>query len=508
MDIHFGRYQLHVSQRQLTGPDGPVELSARSLDILAQLLMRPDQVISKADLLDTVWPGLFVGENTLQVHVSALRRALGEGMIATVHGRGYKYAGPSPTGTYAPSSALARPAAETASPRKPSIAVLPFENRSGDPEQVYFSDGITEDIIIGLSRHRDFVVIARNSSFRYRGENTDLTEVARTLDVQYIVEGSVRKVGKRVRVSVTLTETTLAAHVWGEHFDRDLADIFSIQDEITEMIAARLARQTRTAMVTRSRARPTENMSAYDLYLRARQLAARDETVFEGEPLLRRAIDLDSQFAPAFALLGFVEVTKSFLSLEYDPAQSRLENGLALAKIALDLDPDETFAHLIAGYAQLYLGRFSQARTSLDRAVALNPNDPFVLSIHALFLSYTGHADDGLRELDEAQRLDPFAVGWFDDFRGIILTSAGRYREAVACYAGQETLTSWSLGYLTFGLAELGETEKARRTLARFKALWPQLSTDKIVEYEMCYFEDPAMCARFQAVFRRLEADN
>ena len=297
MDLQFGNYRLERAKRLLIGPDGPVELSARSFDILDTLLGKPDEVVGKADLFDTVWPGLVVEENTLQVHISALRKALPPGMIMTVHGRGYKYAGPKPLVA----------TAESPEKRRPSIAVLPFDNMSGDPEQDYFSDGITEDIIAELGKFKDFLVIARNSSFQFRGMANDLAEVVKKLGVQYVVEGSVRKAANRIRVSAQLIDAPSATHVWAEHYDRELDDIFAIQDEITQMISARLARQARTAIASRTRARPTGNMSAYESYLRALQLAGQYDTVIQAEPYLQKAVELDPEFAGARAMLGFVE---------------------------------------------------------------------------------------------------------------------------------------------------------------------------------------------------------
>lgn len=254
MDLEFGNYRLNWAERLLLGPKGPVKLSARSFDILAMLIERPGEVIGKTELFDAVWPGLVVEENTLQVHISALRKLLSAEMIVTVHGRGYKYAGPKPFVAMA----------EATAPSRASIAVLPFDNMSGDREQDYFSDGITEDIITQLGKFREFLVIARNSSFQFRDKANDLGEVAKKLGVQYVVEGSVRKSNNRVRISVQLTDASSMAHVWGEHYDRELDDIFAIQDEITQMIAARLARQARTAIASLARARPTDNMSAYE----------------------------------------------------------------------------------------------------------------------------------------------------------------------------------------------------------------------------------------------------
>jgi len=503
MDLQFGSYRLKRAERLLLGPNGPVELSARSFDILALLLERPDQVIGKTELFDTVWPGMVVEENTLQVHISALRKALETGMIMTVHGRGYKYAGPRPVSAQATNDA-AEAASEKPISHKPSIAVLPFDNMSGDPEQDYFSDGITEDIIAELGKFREFLVIARNSSFRFRGKANDVAEVAKKLGVQYVVEGSVRKIGNRVRVTVQLIDASSAAHVWGEHYDRELTDIFAIQDEITQMIAARLARQARTAIASHARARPTDNMSAYDLYLRALQLAATYDTVDKAEPFLRQAVKLDPRFAAAHAMLGFVESIK-FYWVYCNP--DHLHAGLEMAKTALQLDPDEAYGHLATGFALLYLHRFRQAEISLDRAVALNPNDPFILSIRALLLNYTNRPEEGLREIYEAQRRDPFALGWYEDFRGIILTTAGRYREATACYAKMEAVTSWSLAHLTVCHFELGEIKQAQDTLARLKANWPGLLIDEITDNELDFFEDPAICSRYREILKRVERE-
>ncbi|MFI0845957.1 winged helix-turn-helix domain-containing tetratricopeptide repeat protein [Mesorhizobium sp. IMUNJ 23232] len=492
MDLEFGNYRLKRAERLLLGPSGPVELSARSFDILALLLDRPDEVVGKTELFDAVWPGLVVEENTLQVHISALRRLLSAEMIATVHGRGYKYAGPKPFVAMA----------EATAPSRASIAVLPFDNMSGDREQDFFSDGITEDIIAGLGRFKEFLVIARNSSFQFRGKANDLAEVAEKLGVQYVVDGSVRKIGNRIRVTVQLTDASSMAHVWGEHYDRQLDDIFAIQDEITQMIAARLARQARTAISSRARARPTDNMSAYEFYLRALQLAPFYETAHEAEPFLRQAIKLDPRFAAAHAMLSFVESFKFYW--DYDNP-GHLHSGLEIARTALRLDPDEAYGHLATGFAHFFLRQYRQAEISLDRAVALNPNDPFILSTRALFLSYTDRPEEGLGEITEAQRRDPYAVGWYDDYRGTILTSAERYREAIACFAKMATVPSWSLVRLTICHSELDEISQAQDLLAKVKAHYAGLSLDEIVDKELDFFKDPAICSRYRAILRRVD---
>ena len=492
MDLEFGNYRLKRAERLLLGPGGPMELSARSFDILAMLLERPDDVIGKTELFETVWPGLVVEDNTLQVHISALRKLLPAEMIVTVHGRGYKYAGPKPLGAMA----------EVASPSRASIAVLPFGNMSDDREQDYFSDGITEDIITQLGKFREFLVIARNSSFRFRGKANDVATVAKKLGVQYVVEGSVRKIGNRVRVTVQLIDASSTAHIWGEHYDRELDDIFAIQDEITQMIAARLARQARTAITLRARARPTDNMSAYEFYLRALQLAAVYDAAHDAEPFLRQAVKLDPQFAAAHAMLGVVETLK-FFWVFYN--SDYLHSTLEMAKTSLQLDPDEPYGHLATGFALLYLRQFRQAEISLDRAVALNPNDPFILSIRALFLNYTDRPEEALGEIAEAQRRDPYAVGWYDDFRGIILTTTGRYREAIGCYATLATVPRWSLIRLVICHFELGEIKHAKDTLVKVKAQYPGLRLEEIVASEVDFYVDPAVCGRYLSILQSVD---
>jgi TolB-like protein len=493
MDWEFGNYRLERTSRLLVGPEGSTELSAPSFDILDMLLSKAEDVVSKAELFDTVWPGRIVEENTLQVHISALRKVLPAGMIMTVHGRGYKFAGPMP---FASAKAFEEK-------RRPSIAVLPFDNMSGDPEQDYFSDGITEDIIAELSKFKEFLVIARNSSFQFRGKANDLSEVARKLNVQYVVEGSVRKIANRVRVSAQLIDTSSIAHVWAEHYDRDLNDIFAIQDEITQMVTARLARQTRTAIAFRSRGRPTGNISAYESYLRALHLASQYDTVTQAEPFLQKAVVLDPEFAGARAMLGFVESIKYYWSYDH----GHLESGLKTARAALQLDPEEAYGHLASGFALMYMRRFREAEPSLDRAVALNPNDPFILSIRALFLSFVGRTEAALVELEQAQKRDPFAVGWFEDFHGIILTGAGRYRDALASFVKMETVPAWTLVYMTICHAELGELRQAESLLARIKTSYPQfpgITLDGILKEEI-FYGDPVILDRFSTILQRID---
>src|SRR6266852_2041508 len=271
--ISFGPFCLDLGQRKLSFQGTPVRLGSRALDILHVLALANGDVVSKDQLLEKVWPGLAVEENNIQVHISALRKELdqrtkGESFVVTVPGRGYRLMGLERISETKQS--------QSGSPHGPtipgtSIAVLPFQNMSGDPEQEYFADGIVEDIIPGLSRIKWLFVIARNSSFTYKGRAVDVKQVGRELGVRYILEGSVRKAGQRVRITGQLIDAASGNHVWAERYDRELVDIFAVQDEVVNKIAARLEGRLAASIAQRVRRKPTQSMAAYECILRARE---------------------------------------------------------------------------------------------------------------------------------------------------------------------------------------------------------------------------------------------
>ena len=260
-------------------------------------------------------------------------------------------------------------------PDKPSIAVLPFTNMSGDPDQEYFSDGITEDIITELSRFHEFTVIARNSSFRYKGLSPKIEDVGRELGVKYVVEGSVRKIGNRVRVTAQLIDSTSAAHIWAERYDRGLDDIFAIQDEVTEAVVARIAEGIKGARALHARSRPSHSATAYDLVLQARPYrtaytAAASKTAAR---LLRQATEIDPNFALAHASLAFVRAGEFEEGWTDDP-DAVLAEALAAAKRAVALDDSDGYAHASLAYVLLKYGEFDHAEHEIGVALSLNPN--------------------------------------------------------------------------------------------------------------------------------------
>src|SRR5262252_11096325 len=302
-EISFGRFRLDLARHELRRDKRLVRLGSRALDILCVLASAGGKVVSKDELMAQVWGGVVVEEHNIQVHISALRRAFeedgdGESWIVTVPGRGYRFLG-SPNPPAADKSAPARslPVAD-----EPTLAVLPFLNLSGDPEQEYFSDGMVEEIITALSRIRWLFVTARNSTFAYKGQNVDVKRVGRELGVRYVLEGSVRRSGDRVRIAAQLIDAGTGAHLWADHFDGPLEDVFDLQDKVASSVAGVIEPALQEAETARSTGRPTTDLAAYDLYLRAHAMVSSSaRQIPQALPLLEQAIARDPDYGPALA---------------------------------------------------------------------------------------------------------------------------------------------------------------------------------------------------------------
>ncbi|HJR21613.1 MAG TPA: adenylate/guanylate cyclase domain-containing protein [Dongiaceae bacterium] len=353
---------------------------------------------------------------------------------------------------------------------KISIAVLPFDNMSGDPNDLYFSDGITEDIITELSRFRELYVVARNSSFQFRGGNNDIREIGRKLDAKFVIEGSVRRAGNRIRITVQLIEAAVLAHIWSDRYDRDMVDVFAIQEEIARTIAIRVVGQTRTSMVERSRARP--NLSAYDLFLKARQMiwsydGAIDQ---EWEKLLLRVIEMDVQFAaPSYGMLADNYIVHFIATGEPE----HLKKALSLGRQAIAANRDDAWANYGIALALLYANSMQDSDFYLRRAIELNPNDVNFLGIHALWLGYAGRGEEGLAVIADAIRRDP--LDWLWDIQGILFLMLGRYREAVSAFRNMTSVPNWKNCQLAYCLAKCGDIEQAKKALLDYRPRTPGL---------------------------------
>jgi adenylate cyclase len=384
---------------------------------------------------------------------------------------------------------------------KASIAILPFTNMGGDKEQDYFSDGITEDIITEISRFRELRVIARNSSFAFRGQNLAVAEIARKLGVQFVVEGSVRKAGNRLRITAQLIEASTDRHVWAERYDRNIEDIFSTQDEIARTVAAIAAGHVTTAAAARSRTRPTESLSAYDLILQARAMLNRygrhAEDRAEAETLVARAIGIDSQYSAAHAMMARILALQS----EYDVDAGRLERAADFARRAIKLDPDEPMGHAVLGYCLTYLKRVPEAGAHLEKAAQLNSNDVLIAIYRALWLCYAGRVAEALGNMQDVLKCDPFGPEWFWGAYSIVLVVAGRFNEAIATFEKMVLPHQWELVYAAIAQVNMQNMSAARELVARATRSNPGLSLEDNVRYDP--FVDPALTERLVSDLRK-----
>ena len=352
---------------------------------------------------------------------------------------------------------------------RPSIAVLPLTNLSGDPDQEYFSDGITEDIITELSRFHEFAVIARNSSFRYKGQSPKIEDVGRDLGAKFILEGSVRKMGNRVRVTAQLVDSTSGAHIWAERYDRDLDDIFSIQDEVTEAVVARVAEGIKLAHTLHVRSRPPQSASAYDLVLQARpyRIAHTATGSAIAVRLLRQAIELDSKFALAHASLAFVLTGQCEEAAVADP-DATLAEALSAGKQAVALDDSDGYAHASLAYVLLKYDEYEQAEREIGVALSLNPNHCNIIMTSAWTSVVNGDPGRAIELIQRARRLNPLMGGWELWTLGEAYLDAKRYQDALDSFAKVTDPPMFQFLDRAVCLAYLGRLEDAHRSLRTY----------------------------------------
>jgi TolB-like protein/Tfp pilus assembly protein PilF len=315
---------------------------------------------------------------------------------------------------------------------KPSVAVLPFVNMSGDPEQQYLSDGITEDIITELSRFQTLFVMARNSSSQFQGD-LDVTRIGRELGVRYLAEGSVRQIGERLRINAQLVDATNGNHLWAEHYDRDALDMLAVQDEIVRAIATALGHRLEAAGRDRALRMSPQALSAYDYVLRSEALLNRfnrDDNV-EARRLAESAVALDPKSALAHTQLGWTRCM-DYISGWVEDRAGALEAAFAAARRAVLLDDADCRARWLLGNVHIYRREFDEARYHLRKAIALNPNDVEARGIYAFYLIAVGEIEAALDQFDFAKRYNPFEFNWMTWYRGIALFTARRYDEAIA----------------------------------------------------------------------------
>jgi TolB-like protein len=362
-------------------------------------------------------------------------------------------------------------AAERAAPLpdKPSIAVLPFLNLSGDATQAYFSDGITNDIITELSRFRSMFVISRHSSFAYRDASLSVQQIGRDLGVHYVVEGSVSRVGDRIRVNAELVDARAGHQLWADRYDRSLAEIFAVQDELVRTIVSTLDRRIDVAGRLRTAAMSDSSLRAYDLYLRA--AAAQDRNTKAdyryAQECLERAIALDPGLAQAYHHLSLVKFF-NWMELWVDDRDRVFGEAFDAAREALARDNTDSMVQAHLGMLHMYRREFDEAGLRFAEALRLNPNDSRALGLYGLFLAAIGRAGEAIAQFEHAERLNPLRPGWLNRLKGIACFSAGRYAEAITAFKASGGAVNQERGWLAASYALAGGRDEAHAYLQSF----------------------------------------
>jgi TolB-like protein len=524
LSFRFADFELDDARRELRRGGADVHIEPQVFDLLVHLIRHRDRAVGRSELVDVLWQGRAVSEATISSRIAAARRAIGDNgddqkFIRTLHGRGFRFIGEvapalqqSSGTTESDNAGEVRQDIPTSNPpslpEKPSIAVLPFQNMSGDPDQEYFADGLTEDIITDLARQPWFFVIARNSSFAYKGEKIDVRQIARELGVRYVLEGSVRRVGNRVRVNVQLIDAAVGNHLWAERHDRELAGIFDLQDDITDNVIAAVGSQILVAEATRARRKPTHSIDAWDLVIQAVPHMWRMNTQEHrrAEELLQQAIVLDPHYAHAYALLGWTYITMFNLDTRR-PIGEFTGKALDAGERAVALDDQNPWGHLVFGLGHARRRRPETAVAHLTRSVELNPS--FALGYAGLgyALACGGQPERGLESLERAHRLsprDPFLAIYAPIVRYMAYFALGRYEEVIAVCRATAALHpdhagAWRLMTVSLGL--LGRVDEARAALAQTLTLQPDLSSAHVANDTV--YAKPADRERFLEGLRR-----
>ncbi len=504
MPFVFGDCLLDPDRRELSRGSEVIATGPQVFDLLVYLVENRERVVSRDSLLDAVWNGRIVSESTLASHINAARKAIGDSgqeqrLIRTVARKGFRFVGdvreaPASDGPDSLRSRTTTSAEDSAQalilPDKPSIAVLPFLNLSGDPAQDYFIDGVVEDIVSALSRIRWLFVIARNSSFTYKGRAVDVKQVGRELGVRYVLEGSMRKAANRVRITGQLIDATTGAHIWAERFEGTLDDIFELQDQISASVVGAIARQLELAEIERAKRKPTDSLDAYDYYLRGRanlNLGTR-EAIDEGLPLFIKAIELDSDYAAAYAMAAWCHFWRKVNGWMTDRPREIAE-GIRLARRAVELGKDDAVALTRGGHALAhFVGDLDMSIALVDRALALDPNLAAAWFLGGFLRTERGDPDSAIDYFARAMRFSPLDPEMFRMQAGMALAHlfAGRF-DAASSWAERaySELPSFLMvvGIIAASHALAGRSDEAQRAISHLRQLDPTLRVSSLTDW-------------------------
>jgi adenylate cyclase len=525
--LRFDGWVLDPDSGDLERAGARVRLPEQPARVLQELIAHAGNVVTREQLIALLWPkGVVDFDTSLNTVIRKLRSALGDvsetpRYIETLPRRGYRFIGaldpdsraalsaspahvalsapgtpsaPAPVaGPATPQGATPAPGVDTAQvtaprtasgPVRVAICVLPFSNLSGDAEQQAFSDGISEDIITELSRWRLLEVRSRLASFKYRGTNVDITRVARELNVRFVVEGSVRRMGDRIRVTVQLIDAASGHQVWGDHFDRLQMEIFAVQDEVVQRIVSTLVGRVQVADVDRARRKHPASLEAYECVLNGNALPWDDPaSAAEATRLFEKAIEIDPAYGMAYALLAIMRVH----NWQHQPGDStaKLDEAYRLAMRAVELDDSESTCHSMLAQVCLWRRAFELALQHMRRAVELNPNNQWNMADMAIVLGYAGQPEQALTWNARAKQIDPyFDPPWYWRQTGRIYLMLRRYGEALAMFEHIPLRTYKDAAYMAACHARLGDSERAHALVAECLAKRPEFSIRKIMTRE------------------------
>ena len=483
MLFSFDEFVLDTARRELRGRRGLIALEPQVFDLLAYLIRNRDRVVSRDDILAAVWKGRTVSDSTLTTRINSVRSAVGDSgdaqrLIKTLPRRGFRFVGSiQERGDDAVAAPVAAPS------DRPSIAVLPFDNIGGDSEQDYFADGMVEEIITALSRLRWLSVIARNSSFAWKGRAIDIKRVGRELGARYVLEGSVRKAAGRVRISGRLVDAATGTHLWADRFDGALADVFDLQDQVTASVVGAIAPRLEKAEIERARRKPTESLDAYDYFLRGMAHLHRWTRQDSDEALrhFRHAIALDPDFAPAYGLAGRCYSQRKACGWMGGRRQETAE-AERLARLAATLGRDDAIALCTAGIVLAYVvGNLEDGSTLVDRALGQDPNLAWAWVFGSWVKIWQGESDAALERAERAQRLspqDPEVLFFTQTATAYCHFLAGRHDEASSW--AQTSIRQWpdiliSLCVAAASSALAGRMRDAQRLMMNVRRVAPAL---------------------------------
>jgi TolB-like protein/Tfp pilus assembly protein PilF len=486
----FGPFELRPASQELLVEGRPASLGARAFDVLLALLERRDRLVTKGELLAIAWPGLVVEENNLQVQISALRKILGDGVIKTVSGKGYRFTAEIAGAEAATIPAVSRPA--------PSIAVLPFVNRSHDLEDEYFSDGLADELLNVLAKIRGLRVAARSSAFTFKGKNATVAEIGRVLNVATVLEGSVRKAANRLRISVQLVKVSDGYHLWSESYDRTLEDIFAVQDDIAQSVVKELrttllgeaadatAERAATAAVAAAAKGRATDPEALQLYLQARYVIVRDtrEDTTKSIGFFKEALARDPEFAMAWVELGMAYMREA--DRRWAPVVEGYGRAREAVLRALALEPELAEGHAALGLIQMdHDWDWRGAEASCRRALALAPGSALVLRRAAIVIGSLGHPDEAIELCQRALAQDPLSAVAYG-LLAVNLNGSGRLTDAEAAHrkalelAPQRTVTH---AQLALNLLAQGRGEEALAEAQQEPEQWARLRSRAIIHH-------------------------